>query len=138
MFSVIITDHYITIRVISQSKWHLALELLKKIFRMIFHHWIYENMYVSIHPFSIPVILHRATGEPSTRQGTPWTEMPISLCVVLDWGGNWSTQRKPLKDSTHTGWRWESSPQPWGCEASVLTTTLTWFKVTRMRGAFFV
>ncbi|KAK3540044.1 hypothetical protein QTP70_023818 [Hemibagrus guttatus] len=55
--------------------------------------------------------------------------MPINLqCMFLDWG------RKPEHpeetpeargehaNSTHTWWRWESNPQPWRCEANVLTT----------------
>ncbi|KAK3557571.1 hypothetical protein QTP70_030499 [Hemibagrus guttatus] len=54
--------------------------------------------------------------------------MPINLqCMSLDWG------RKPEypeetpeargehANSTHTWWRRESNPQPWRCEANVLT-----------------
>ncbi|KAK3569304.1 hypothetical protein QTP86_026550 [Hemibagrus guttatus] len=56
-------------------------------------------------------------------------EMPINLpCMSLDWG------RKPEyleetpeargehANSTHTWRRRESNPQPWRCEANVLTT----------------
>ncbi|KAK3565660.1 hypothetical protein QTP86_014072, partial [Hemibagrus guttatus] len=49
-------------------------------------------------------------------------EMPINLpCMSLDWG------RKPPrhgenKQTPHTRQRWESNPQPWRCEANVLTT----------------
>ncbi|KAK3526371.1 hypothetical protein QTP70_025163 [Hemibagrus guttatus] len=34
-------------------------------------------------------------------------------------GGN---PRGEHANSTHTRWRWESNPQPWRCEANMLTT----------------
>ncbi|KAK3563381.1 hypothetical protein QTP86_023323 [Hemibagrus guttatus] len=42
-------------------------------------------------------------------------------------GGNWSTRRKPPRhgenmQTPHTRRRRESNPQPWRCEANVLTT----------------
>ncbi|KAK3562067.1 hypothetical protein QTP86_027166, partial [Hemibagrus guttatus] len=79
----------------------------------------------------------------ASRQDTPWTEcqpiaehthtlihshtmdnleMPINLpCMSLDWG------RKPPRhgenmQTPHTRRRRESNPQPWRCEANVLTT----------------
>ncbi|KAK3538005.1 hypothetical protein QTP70_027326, partial [Hemibagrus guttatus] len=57
-------------------------------------------------------------------------EMPINLPrMFFFWtgGGNRSTQRKPPKhgenmQTPHTRQRQESNPQPWRCEANMLTT----------------
>ncbi|KAK3563588.1 hypothetical protein QTP86_031457 [Hemibagrus guttatus] len=72
---------------------------------------------------------HRRAHTHSHSHTTDNLEMPINLpCMSLDWGRKPEyPERTPEAwgehaNSTHTWRRWGSNPQPWRCEANVLTT----------------
>ncbi|KAK3564612.1 hypothetical protein QTP86_023757 [Hemibagrus guttatus] len=83
---------------------------------------------LGIHPQQQRIHPGRSANPSQGSHTTDNLEMPINLqCMSLDWGRKPEYPEEPLRhgenmQTPHTRWRRESNPQPWRCEANVLTT----------------